>query len=139
MRQRREMSVRKFERQHPELEVRRQTSDGSTFFCHISRKGTRDHYACGNGKTAEKAIYDASERCYRLAGLDAMEAQGWADANTGQTGIGLDVHHLQKRSAGRLDAQSNLVGVSRRTHQHQHEPQSSPGGGRRGTVVKAAG
>ena len=127
MRQRREMSVRRFEKRHPYLEVRRLIADGGKFFCHVSRKGTRDHYACGKGKTAAEAVYDASERCYRLAGLDAMEKQGWADVNTGQVGVPLERHHKVHRAHGRDDSEANLAGVSRGTHNAQHgQVQPSP-------------
>ena len=98
----------------------RPRDEGQGFIAIIARKGKRDHYAAGKGSTREKAVYAASGACYKLASLDAMDAQGWTDANTGQTGIPLDSHHIQKRSKGRLDAAANLAGVSRRTHDGFH-------------------
>lgn len=125
MRQKREMSVRKFEARHPGLVLIEmeylggfmgygvaKTYDGKMF----AQRLTSDMPKASR----QRLLYDLSEACTWLAGREAMDRADWKDANTGQTGVPLDCHHLQKRSAGRLDSQENLAAVSRATHNGFH-------------------
>ena len=118
MRSKREMSVRQFERRHPDLTLSEiKLSENAVGYMAYRQSKP---YAANVDITLRRALYHLSEACYRLAALDQMEAQGWKDANSGETGVPLEAHHIVKRSAGRLDSQENLVGVSRRTHDAQH-------------------
>lgn len=120
MRTRLEMSLKQFRRLHPDLEIEPvKAGDFRSAFFAIN-KASGLHVAYRAGTYPPQVVYELSVACYRLAALDVMAAQGWKDANTGQTGVPLDAHHLVKRSKGRDDSAANLAGVSRATHDAQH-------------------
>ena len=115
------LSVKQFGKRHPDLTLDFKTLSSGLIVVYARKKGDEKAYAATSHINLEKAIYALSEACYKLAGLEAMDAQDWRDPNTGQVGVPLSRHHLQKRSAGRLDSRENLVGVSAETHAFQHE------------------
>ncbi len=128
MRSRREMSVKQFERRHPDLRlhyVRPSESPNPRGFIALITRGGED-YVLGQGKTPKKAIYDASERCYKLASLEAMDRADWKDQRTGQTGIPLQAHHKKHRAHGRNDSPKNLEALSVESHRREHEKTPSP-------------
>jgi len=134
MKSRRRLSLKQFEKRNPSLYV---ASVSDEYVPHlpgmkpknpgfkttvVARKhGSVEDYAVGTGRSLDEALWDLAQRCYKLASLDAMDRQGWKDANTGQTGVPLQSHHIKKRSKGRLDATENLAGVSADIHGFQHE------------------
>ena len=127
MRQRREMSFRKFNRYHPGFHIRVIDKGDNLYHLEAFKDESGEAVAQRDGRGLERVTYELSEACYRLAGLDAMEKQGWADANTGQVGVPLERHHKVHRAHGRDDSEANLAGVSRGTHNAQHgQVQPSP-------------
>lgn len=118
MRQKREMSARQFQRRHPGIELVVEYRTDKTFSALAVKNGA--NYAQRTCRGVREAIHALSQACSRLASLDAMEANGFKDANTGATGVPLEAHHVVHRAHGRDDSQANLVGVSRRVHDAQH-------------------
>ena len=118
---RRRLSIKQFVRRHPDLELEVHARDGTYVVIARKRNAEATVLATRVYQRLEEAVYELSCACYKLASLDAMERQGWADANTGQTGVPLQAHHVKKRSKGRLDATENLAGVTAETHGFQHE------------------
>ena len=129
MQSRKKLSQKQFEKRHPDMEVRGFGTGmrPGRIFASIVRKGKPETYVAGIGTSQEEALWDASKRCYELAGHEVMNAQAWKDPVTGQTGVALERHHKKPRSKGRDDSKENLVGVTRETHNQIHEGKSLPG------------
>lgn len=127
MKSRRRLSVKRFEKRHPGLLVScLQGARSGEWVATAIRRDDGTFHAIAHAKCEECAIYDLSERCLRLATLEACDRQGWASSNTGEVGVPLAGHHVIKRSVRRLDATENLAGVSADVHTAQHEGKSSP-------------
>jgi hypothetical protein len=114
------LSLRQFERRHPDLDVRVSKKVDMPWVV-IARNREGAVVAMASGPTREEALATLSERCYRVARLRNAEAQGWRGGNTGELGQPLEAHHKLRRSKGRDDSRENLVLVTRDVHNAQHD------------------
>jgi hypothetical protein len=111
------LSVKKFERRHPDCQLDIQRENGW-----VTVTATWHRVAIASvSRDQAQALSDLSAKLLKLKGRILAQEAGWSDANTGERGVPLSMHHRQKRSHGRLDAESNLVPVGQRTHAFQHE------------------
>ena len=122
MRSRRRLSVSQFVKRHPDLGILTVESEGSgpcSAEAYLPKSGRI--VAKREGTNLGRVVYELSEACYKLAGLEAMDRQDWKSASTGEVGKPLQRHHVKPRSKGRNDSAANLSAVTAEVHAHQHE------------------
>jgi hypothetical protein len=123
----RKMSQRKFERKHPDLrlDIHVTTTGRGKPYVLVTAYGRGEKYgekyAAAASGTLEEALFDLSARCLKLAGLEAMDRQGWADGKTGEVGKPLSPHHIEHRSRGGNHSTDNLAGLSQDSHGFEHD------------------
>jgi hypothetical protein len=121
---RRQMTVRKFERRHPDVSL--VVLENRTGLCVIAREasgrrcGSVIARRCGPVGSRNRLLWDLSGAVQAIRRREVARAQGYRDAQTGEMKP-LQMHHIQFRSHGGTYEQSNLAGVSAETHRKRHE------------------
>ena len=124
MKGKREMTVAKFERRHPDVSLI--ISETKASVCVTARElpeGTRVSFIAerrGPTSSRNRLLWELSEAVLAIRRLEVSQARGYRDSQTGEIRP-LQTHHVVFRSRGGTHERSNLSALSAETHRRRHE------------------